>query len=209
MANQGRVHEGRALIQAIPEAEPRDALLKISAETQLLRDANQLDNALQLLEQANQRFPDDGDLLYDQAMVADSLKRYDDSERLLRRVMALQPTQANAFNALGYSLAERGQRLDEARQLISQALTLRPNDPFITDSLGWVEFRAGKLPEAVKLLRQAYAGRADPEIAAHLGEVLWVMGNKDEALRIWREGVAKDPANVTLKDTIKRLRAAL
>jgi Flp pilus assembly protein TadD len=209
LVNLGRTADARAVIQAVPEAEPRDALVKISAESQVLRDANQLDEAYKVLAQANERFPNDGDLLYDQAMVAETLKRYDESERLLRKVMALQPKQANAFNALGYSLAERGQRLDEARQLITQALSLRPGDPFITDSLGWVEFRAGKLQDALKWLREAYKGRADAEIAAHLGEVLWTLGQKEEALRIWREGVARDPANTALKDTIKRLRAPL
>lgn len=205
MANQGKLTEARALLQAVPEAEPRDAIVKISAETQLLRDANQLEEALKLLSQATQRFPEDADLLYDQAMVADSLKRFDEAEGLLKRVMALQPEQPNAFNALGYSLADRGIRLDEARELIKQALSLRPGDPFITDSLGWVEFRLGNAQEALKWLRQAYVGRADTEIAAHLGEVLWSLGQKDEALRIWREGRARDPANATLKETLKRL----
>jgi predicted Zn-dependent protease len=93
--------------------------------------------------------------------------------------------------------------------LVTQALTLRPGDPFITDSLGWLEFRAGRVQEALKWLRLAYAGRADAEIAAHLGEVLWSIGQKDEALRIWREGMGHDPNNAALKDTIKRLRAPL
>jgi Flp pilus assembly protein TadD len=142
-------------------------------------------------------------------MVADSLKRYEESERLLRRVMTLAPEQANAFNALGYSLADRGVRLDEARELIKKALALRPGDPFITDSLGWLEYRAGKADEALKWLRQAYVSRPDTEIAAHLGEVLWSTGQKDEATRIWREGQTRDPANETLKETLKRLRVRM
>jgi tetratricopeptide (TPR) repeat protein len=206
---QGKLADARALIRAIPETEPRDALVKINAEAQLLRDANQLEDALKLLSDASERFPDDGDLLYDQAMVADSLKRYEESERLLRRVMTLAPEQANAFNALGYSLADRGVRLDEARELIKKALALRPGDPFITDSLGWLEYRAGKADEALKWLRQAYVSRPDTEIAAHLGEVLWSTGQKDEATRIWREGQTRDPANETLKETLKRLRVRM
>lgn len=209
LAVQGKVKEGRALIQALPEAEPRDALVKVNAEVQLLREANELNEAMKVLAAASERFPDDADVLYDQAMVAESLKRHDEAERLLKRVMTLQPDQANAFNALGYSLADRGIRLDEARELIKKALILRPGDPFITDSLGWVEFKTGNQDEAIKWLRQAYVSRADTEIAAHLGEVLWVKGLKDEALRIWREGLARDPANDTLKDTLKRLQVRL
>ncbi len=209
MAVQGKLKEGRALIRALPEAEPRDALVKINAEVQLLREANELNEAMKVLASASERFPDDADVLYDQAMVAESLKRHDDAERLLKRVMTLQPDQANAFNALGYSLADRGIRLEEARELIKKALTLRPGDPFITDSLGWVEFKTGNQDEAIKWLRQAYVSRADTEIAAHLGEVLWAKGLKDEALRIWREGLARDPANDTLKDTLKRLQVRL
>jgi tetratricopeptide (TPR) repeat protein len=206
MTSQGKLADARALVRAVPETEPRDALVKVNAEAQLLRDANQLEEALKLLSETSERFPDDGDLLYDQAMVADSLKRYDESERLLRRVMALAPEQPNAYNALGYSLADRGVRLEEARTLIQKALALRPNDPFITDSLGWLEYRAGKPEEAIKWLRQAYVSRPDSEIAAHLGEVLWSTGQKDEATRIWREAQTRDPANDTLKSTLKRLR---
>ena len=113
------------------------------------------------------------------------------------------------LGALGYSLADRGIRLDEARTLITKALELRPGDPYITDSLGWLEFRAGHPQEAVKWLRQAYVTKSDTEIAAHLGEVLWTLGEQDEALRIWREGIAQDPRNETLRETLKRLKAPL
>lgn len=209
MAMHGKVEQGRALIRAIPETEPRDALTKIAAESQLLRDLGKDEEAYRLLEDANKRFPDDPDFLYDQAMLGEKLKRYDESEKLLRRVIELKPDHSHAYNALGYSLADRGVRLDEARTLINKALELRPGDPYITDSLGWLEFRAGRPEEAVKWLRQAYVTKSDTEIAAHLGEVLWTLGQRDEALRIWREGQAQDPRNDTLRETLKRLQVTL
>lgn len=209
MANNGKVAQGRALIRAIPETEPRDALTKIAAESQLLRDVGQDEEAYKLLDVATQRYPNEPDILYDQAMLGEKLKRYDDAEKLLRRVIEIKPDHSHAYNALGYSLADRGIRLDEARTLITRALELRPGDPYITDSLGWLEFRAGRPQEAVKWLRQAYVTKSDTEIAAHLGEVLWTLGEQDEALRIWREGIAQDPRNETLRETLKRLKAPL
>jgi len=165
--------------------------------------------ALGALDAATQRYPNEPDILYDQAMLAEKLKRHDDAEKLLRRVIEIKPDHSHAYNALGYSLADRGIRLEEARTLINKALELRPGDPYITDSLGWLEFRAGRAQEALKWLRQAYVTKSDTEIAAHLGEVLWTLGEQDEALRIWREGIAQDPRNDTLRETLKRLKAPL
>ena len=129
-------------------------------------------------------------------------------EALLRRVIALRPEQQHAYNALGYSLAERGQRLPEARELIARALALTPGDPYITDSLGWVEFRMGRAEEASKLLRQAYGQRPDVEIGAHLGEVLWSLGRRDEARQVWRESRARDARNEVLIETLQRLKVS-
>ncbi|MGH6647109.1 tetratricopeptide repeat protein [Aquabacterium sp.] len=209
MAKQGKLAEGRALIRAMPESEPRDALAKLQAETQLLRDLDQWDTAYSVMAEANQRFPDDPDLLYEQAMLAEHLKKFDEMETMLRRSIELKPDNANPYNALGYSLADRNLRLDEARALIRKALDLRPGDPFITDSLGWLEFRAGRVAEALALLRQAYQARPDPEIAAHLGEVMWSQGERDEAIKIWRKAQARDAKNEALLDTVKRLQVQL
>jgi Flp pilus assembly protein TadD len=162
-----------------------------------------------VLVAAGERFSDDADLLYEQAMMAEKIDRLDEMERLLRRVISLKPENAHAHNALGYSLADRRQRLPEARQLIQRALELSPGDPFITDSLGWVEFRLGNRDEAVTLLRRAYTARPDTEIAAHLGEVLWAAGQRDEARRVWREGKVRDAANDVLRETLARLRVDL
>jgi Flp pilus assembly protein TadD len=140
-------------------------------------------------------------------MMAEKLGRLEQMEQLLRRVMELKPEHYHAYNALGYSLAERNTRLDEAKTLIAKALQYAPSEPFIVDSLGWVEFRLGNHAEALRLLRQAYQSRPDAEIAAHLGEVLWVSGQQDEARKVWAEGARRDPKNEALRETIERLKA--
>jgi tetratricopeptide (TPR) repeat protein len=205
LVRQGKVAEARKLIRELPESEPRDAVMKYQTEAQLLRDTRQLDEAYKVLAEATQRFPQDSDLIYDQAMLGEKLQKFEEAETLLRKAMSLAPDNANAFNALGYSLADRGVRLNEARQLIEKALALRPADPFIIDSMGWLEFRLGNLAEATRLLMSAYQTRPDPEIAAHLGEVLWVQGKKEEARQVWQEASKRDPENDTLKETIKRV----
>ena len=174
-----------------------------------MRDPKRWQEAFEVLEVATQRWPDDSDLLYELSMMAEKLNRLDEMERLLRRVIALRPDSQHAYNALGYSLADRGMRLEEARTLIRRALELAPGDPFITDSLGWVEFRLGNTAEALRLLRQAYAARPDTEIAAHLGEVLWATGQREEAVRVWREGRQRDAANDVLRETLSRLNPEL
>lgn len=209
MARQGRIAEAREVVRRAPEREAGDARAKLLAEAGVLREVKRWGDAYEVLGSAVQKFPEDTDLLYEQAMVAEKLERLDEMERLLRRVIELKPDNAHAHNALGYSLADRRQRLPEARQLIQRALELSPGDPFITDSLGWVEYRMGNPAEAKRLLRQAYASRPDVEIAAHLGEVLWASGEREEARRVWREGQTRDAANDVLRETLSRLKADL
>ena len=144
------------------------------------------------------------DLQYDLAMMAEKLALLDDMERILRLVIAAKPQDPQAYNALGYSLAERNMRLPEAKALIQQAVKLAPQDPFIADSLGWVEFRMGNLAEAQRILEAAYKTKPDAEIAAHLGEVLWKQGLKDRATVVWKEGVNINKSNDTLVETLKR-----
>jgi tetratricopeptide (TPR) repeat protein len=148
-------------------------------------------------------------LLYEQAMLAEKLNQLDTMEQLLRKIIQKNPSYYNAYNALGFSLADRNLRLPEAKQLIIKALTFAPDDPFITDSLGWVEFRLGNLDAALSYLQKAYKGRSDAEIAAHLGEVLWKMKRNDEALQVWREGLNTAPNNETLQETLQRLKPSL
>lgn len=209
LARQGKMQQARELIRALPERTPDDAKQKFQAEVQLLRDAKQYQVAYDMLAKASAAEPNDTDLIYDQAMMAEKINRLDEMERLLRRQISLKPDSQNAYNALGYSFADRKIRLDEARTLIRKAVDLAPQDPFIADSLGWVEFRLGNTAEAVKILEAAYQRRPDAEIGAHLGEVLWAAGDRDRAMAIWREASLVDAENETLQETLKRLRIKL
>lgn len=209
VAAQGKMPEARKLLQAIQETEPRDALFKINAEAQLLREHDQHVEAYAVLKQGRARFPQDPELMYDLGMVAEHLQRHEEAESLLNQLIAVQPDHANAYNALGYSLADRGIRLDEAHALLSKAMQLRPGDPFITDSMGWLLFRQGKAEEALVLLQQAYAVRPDNEIGIHLGEVLWVLNRQDEARKVWREVRDRDADNALLKRALDRLKVTL
>ena len=139
-----------------------------------------------------------------EALMAEKLGRHDVLEVNLRKLIQLRPDHAHAYNALGYSLAERNQRLAEAEQLIFKALQLSPDDPFIIDSMGWVLYRKGDPAGALSHLQRAHSIRPDPEIAAHLGEVLWVLGRRDEARRTWQEAAQVHPGNEVLVEVIKR-----
>lgn len=209
LARQGQLEQARQLIRSLPERSPADARLKLNAEVQLLREYKQYRAAYELLADATRRTPQDFDLLYDQATLAEKLGDTDEMERLLRRIMAAKPDYHPAYNALGYSLAERNIRLHEARQLILKALEFAPDDPFIADSLGWVEFRSGNPTEALRILQGAYKARPDAEIAAHLGEVLWSLGQRQQAQSVWKEGLSLNAENETLIETLKRLRVKL
>ncbi len=207
LAKQGKIDEARELIRTLPGRNAAEIRLRLLGEVQLLRDNKRYQEAYDLLSQAITAAPEDTDLLYDQATLAEKLGSLSEMERILRRVIAIKPEAHHAYNALGYSLADRNVRLDEARELIKKALEFAPNDPFITDSLGWVEFRAGNRAEALRILDTAFKAKPDAEIAAHLGEVLWTMGQRDRALSIWREGLMLNSDNETLQETLKRLRA--
>jgi tetratricopeptide (TPR) repeat protein len=209
LARQGQLAQARELIRRLPERNDEEARAKVLAEVQLLREFKRWRDAVDLLTSANKRFADDADLLYEQAMLEDKLERHGEMERLLQRVISLKPENAHAHNALGYSLADRSIRLPEAKSLIEKAMKLAPGDPFIVDSMGWVEFRMGNRDEALRWLRQAYAARPDTEIAAHLGEVLWAAGKRDEARRVWADARGRDAANEVLKETLARLKVSL
>jgi tetratricopeptide (TPR) repeat protein len=206
LARQGKLLEARQLIQQLPAKNADEQRSRTLAEVQLLRDHRQWQAAFDLLSTQS---GEDIDLLYEQAMLAEKLNQLEEMERLLRAIIAKNPSYYNAYNALGFSLADRNMRLAEAKQLIIKALTFAPDDPFITDSLGWVEFRLGNLPSALNYLQKAYKARADAEIAAHLGEVLWQLKRTTEAIQIWREGLKMGPTNETLQETLQRLKPAL
>lgn len=206
LARQGQIDAARRAIQSAPERAPDDARLKIQAEAQLLRDHQQPEAAYRLLTDELKKDPDDEGLLYDTAMAAERAGDVKEMERLLRQLIEINPEAANAYNALGYSLADRGLRLPEAKQLIEKAVQLVPEDGYILDSLGWVEFKMGRVQEARKILEQAMKMRPDAEIAAHLGEVLWASGDRDGARKAWREGQRLNPENETLTKTLQRFK---
>ena len=205
MARQGKVEQARALLRNLPGRSADDRRMKLLAEVQLLRDLKMFQEAYKVQTELVAMAPTDPELVYDQAMLAEKAGQPDQMERLLRQIIAQKPDYHHAYNALGYFLAERGQRLPEAKQLILKALEFAPSDPFITDSLGWVEFRMGNADQALKHLEAAYKARPDVEIGAHLGEVLWTLGDRQGALKVWRESQRTSPENETLKETLSRL----
>ena len=204
LMQQGKTDEARDQLRTAKGSTDSERTLLTLAEAQLLREAGRDSEAYELLEAALAKQPDNPELLYEAALTAERLGKPDVLEKHLGRLIELKPDHAHANNALGYSLAERNIRLDEAHKLIAHALALSPKDPFIMDSMGWVLFRQGKLPEALKTLQTAYGIKADPEIAAHLGEVLWAMGRKDEAARLLQEAAKKSPDNAVLAAALKK-----
>ena len=204
LAQQGRTEEARRVLEQIKPTNAEQARRKILAQSNWLREHREAQAAYTLVKAALDKQPNDTELLSELSLVCEKLKRFDEMEALLRQLMAQAPQEAHAFNALGYSLADRNIRLEEAQQLIEKAVQLAPQDAYIQDSLGWVKFRQGKHQEAISILQAAYKSRPDAEIAAHLGEVLWVNGQTREAGAIWREGVLLKADNETLAETIKR-----
>lgn len=204
LTQQGQLDEARQVLAQIKTTNAEQATRKTLLQSMWLRENKQADEAYNLLKQAMTEQPQNADLMSEMAMVSEKLKRFDEMESVLRELMKRKPEDPHAFNALGYSLADRNVRLDEARQLITQALKLAPEDAYIQDSLGWVVYRQGRHAEALKILQAAFKARPDAEIAAHLGEVLWVMGQRQEAGTVWREGLLLKADNDTLVETMKR-----
>lgn len=202
---QGKADEAREMIQTTRAGDDKERTQLILAESQLLREAGRNDQAYTMLEAALAKQPDNSELLYETALTAERLGKVEVLETHLKRLLVLKPDHAHALNAMGYSLAERNIRLGEAYELISRAQALAPEDPFIMDSMGWVLFRQGDLNKALSTLERAYKIKPDPEIAAHLGEVLWAMQRKDDARQILKEASAKNPDSEILASTIKKL----
>lgn len=204
LAKQGKLAEARQHLGQIPVQNNQQRVQVVVAEAQLLRDAKAYGEAFELLSKALSMLPNYPDLLYDHAMAAEKLGKIDVFEQDLRKLIQIKPDYAHAYNALGYTLADRSERLDEARQLIEKALELAPDDFFIMDSLGWVYYRMGQFEKAEDTLKRAYIGQHDPEIAAHLGEVLWAMGRHEEAEKIWSAALKEKPGDEALLNAIKK-----
>ena len=203
LAEQGQLQQARELLENIPATSPEQNRQKILALSMFLREYKQFQAAYDLLSQRLKN-GNDFELQSELAMVAERLGKFDVMELLLRDMMSVKPKDPHAFNALGFSLADRNIRLDEAQQLIEQAVALAPNDPFIRDSLAWLAYRKGDSRQALQLLESAYKAKPDAEIAAHWGEVLWVSGQTAQAGAIWREGLRLKSDNETLLETFKR-----
>ncbi len=204
LSKHGQLAEARHLLHQVRPTNdlPRAQLAMV--EAQLLREANQFDEAYKILDQALAKQPDQVDLLYETAMMADKIGKPDVFEQLMRKLIKIKPDHAQAYNALGYGMLERNVRIPEAVQLVGKALQLAPDDVSIMDSVGWGYYLSGKLDESIKMLRRAFAGNANPEIAAHLGEVLWVRGDKEEAKKIWQDSLKENSGNEQLQAVIKK-----
>ncbi|WP_298600148.1 tetratricopeptide repeat protein [Zoogloea sp.] len=206
LAAGGKMAEARQHLQAAAREVPAERAQYALLESQLLRDGNRSQDAFDVLDAALRAEPENPELLYESALMAERVGRIEVMEGRLRKLIALKPDHAHAYNALGYSLADRKQRLDEAEALVRKGLALTPEDPFIIDSLGWVLYRRGELAGALEQLQKAFGLRADPEIAAHLGEVLWMLGRRDEAARVWKDAAKANPDNPVLADVIKKFK---
>ncbi len=203
LLKQGRMADARSYLQNAGRNAP-ERLQFVQVEAQLLREANDFRSAFDVLGRAVEANPNSAELLYDYAMVAEKVDRVDVLESSLRKVIQIKPDHAHAFNALGYTLADRNVRLQESYSLIEQALKLAPEDPFIIDSMGWVLYRMSQNEAALTFLKRAYEIRADAEIAAHYGEVLWISGKHEEARKVWGGALKQSPANELLLATVKK-----
>ncbi len=204
LAKQDKLAEARAHLQNLAPENDAQRVQILQSEAQLMREAKDYRESFDILRKALDVRPDQPELLYDVALAAEKIDRIDLVEVHLRRLIDLKPDHAQAYNALGYTLADRTDRLTEARDYIEKALKLSPEDPFILDSMGWVEYRLGHVAQGLQYLQRAFQQRPDPEIAAHLGEVLWAKGDKPGAEKVWRDALRDNPENDELQKVIKK-----
>lgn len=204
IAKQKNIEEALIHLDSIQAVNEEQKVRFYLAKEQVLREAKLLDRAKMILDDALVELPDSTELLYARGLIASQLNMLELHEKDMRKLIAKEPENAHALNALGYTLADQTDRHQEALQLLEKAIALRPNDPFVLDSMGWVQYRLGNHQRAVDYLEKAISTRSDAEIAAHLGEVLWVMGDRTRAKSIWKEAVKRTPDNDVLLETIKR-----
>lgn len=204
LAKRDGVPAARRYLKTVQISDQQQRTQLLISEAQLLRDHDDFRGAYDLLDAYLRKYPEQVELLYDRALMADKIGKPDVLERDLRKLIQLKPDNAHAYNALGYSLAERGEQLPEALALIQKAIELSPDDPYILDSLGWVYYRMGNPEKGIKYIRLAFDTRSDPEIAAHYGELLWISGARQDAEKIWQAALEKHPDNELLLDTVKR-----
>jgi len=205
LASNDRMEQAQAVLRRLQNGGADVATRAFIAEGGLLRDAGDLDGAMAVYDRGLDLLVDNTDLLFTRALLAEDLDRVDQTELDLRRILDLQPDNFNAMNALGYTLADRTERYEEALALIERALELSPESAAIVDSMGWVQFKLGNYVEAIAQLERALELQFDPEIAAHLGEVLWTVGRKEEARAIWADALAQQPESEIVISTRDRL----
>ena len=204
LARQDKLPEARSYLRGLEVSNNLQRTQVVSAEAALLRDAKLYQEAFDILGKALVKLPNHPDLLYDYAMAAEKIDRIEVLESSLKKLIQVKPDNAHAYNALGYTLADRTTRFDEAKQYLEQAIKLAPDDAFILDSLGWLQYRMKENALAITTLRRAFSVRADPEIAAHLGEVLWVSGEKLEAQKVWDGALQNHPNHEAILATIQK-----
>jgi tetratricopeptide (TPR) repeat protein len=208
-ARMGDLAAARKTIAAVRPQDNHERTVLALTLSSIYRNAGRTDLATDVLVQADKAMPDTSEILYDLGMLYERQGKFDQFEKLMRRVIELDPDNANAYNSLGYTYADQNTHLDEAQDLLERALQLEPENPFILDSVGWYLYRTGDNKAALDYLRQSYALMPAADVAAHLGEVLWKLKRHDEARKIWRAGLKKDSKNDTLLKTLKRLNVKL
>jgi tetratricopeptide (TPR) repeat protein len=204
MTKLGKLDDAREFLHHIDVDTDAERIQIIQTEAQLLRETERYKEAYSLLEEGLEKYKDSADLMYDLAMAAEKIDKLEVVEKQLKQLIAMKPDSAQAYNALGYTLVDRTQRSEEGLRYIEKAYALSPEDPFILDSMGWALYRVGKLDQSIPYLRKALAERPDAEIAAHLGEVLWAKGERNEAQQVWQSQLRETPDNTVLRDTIRR-----
>ena len=204
LGKMGAVAEARAHLKGVNATSSQKIQLALT-EGNLLREANLHKEAFEALQTVSAANPESAELLYDMAMAAEKIDRFDVAETALKRFIALKPDDAQGYNALGYTLVDKTDRIEEGMKLIEKAHSLSPDDAFILDSMGWGYYRLGQYAKSVEYLQKALAKKADPEVAAHLGEVLWKMGQQDAARKVWRDALVESPSHPVLTETMKRV----
>ena len=200
----GKLDESRQLLHKTAAKNNQQRIQLVMVEAQILRDAKQFETAYQVLMLGLEKLPNQPDLMYEAAMLADKAGKYDAFEQMMRKLIEVEPGYAQAYNALGYGLLERNERIPEAMKLVEKAYQLAPDDIGIIDSMGFGYFRLGNLPKSLEFLRRAYAANPDPEIAAHLGEALWAHGEKEQAKKMWNDALKAHPESTVLQVVIKK-----
>lgn len=208
-ARSGDLKKAQRTLDALGTQDRQEQAVVALTRAAIYREAGRTDNAITVLERANKELPDTAEVKYDLGMLYERQGRYPEFEKLMREVIELEPGEANAYNALGYTLAEQNRNLDEAQDLLEQAMELDPANPYILDSVGWYLFRVGDYQAAAEYLERSYAIMPVADVAAHLGEVYWVDGRPEQAKQVWAEALAQDPTNEALLSTLKRLGVTL